>query len=1008
MSPARRPAPQADFGLLAEATRALGGTLDLGLLLGRLTQLAQGALGADAAGVWLLEKNGAELVLRGASGFTRAEAVTRVPHAPGRDVLAWLTERSGPLVLRRLPEGATPRARPWLEAEHARALLAVPLVGDTLPLGLLGVVRRRRTPFTRTDLARAEALCVPAPAAIANARLYADQLARAERTAVLLAIAETLGATLDLPAALDDIARRAARALDAEGGVIVLWPGGVVPPDAPLGDAEAVMRRRPVEVDDHLLVVPIVRKGEPIGTLRLTARGRHGWERSAVDLASAIAGQIALVAENARLYGETQTRADELSALHEVGMTLTSTLDLPTVLDAVVESALRLIDARQGAVLELDPADRRLHIRAQRGMDSVDPRVSLALGQGAAGAAAERRAVFFSGDLAREPLPLAEREAGVPGVPLAELVHRRARGSALAVPLISKETVLGAIVVFWPEPRARDEREVRLLTGLAQQAAVAVEQARLHGASLRRAEELAALLRAVRTMLGGLDTKTILASIVEEAATIGGIPSVSLLLVDQEAAALRLAAVAGDPAPPELALPLGEGHSGRVALTGRSVFDETGAVAYLGLPVKIRETVLGVLTFTTGAPRRYSADELALLGSFADHAAIALDNARLYEEAQRALSDVRAMQERLVQGETLRALGELAGGAAHHLNNLLTIVVGRIQLLRRQTDDERVARPLEIVERAARDGAEVVRRLQQFAGMRRTTPPRAVRLSEVVADVLEMTRGRWQDTARAQGVEITVESRVGEVPPVAGDAAALRELLTNLILNAVEAMPRGGRLTVETRLDGAAVVLAVGDTGVGMSDEVRRRAHEPFFTTKGVKATGLGLSVAYGIARRHGGELTIASQEGRGTTIAIHLPAAATTPPPAPPPAAPRGPLRILLVDDEEEVRRALGEMLASDGHTVVSAGSGAEALERLDDGDDVDLVLTDLGMPGMTGWELAAAVKARRPALPVGVVTGWGDLPEPTAGAHAVDFVVAKPVMLDALHEAVARLAAR
>jgi signal transduction histidine kinase len=849
MTPARRgrrpPQPSPDLRLLAEATRTLGGTLDLTRLMRRLTELAQAALGADAAGVWLLEKNASEMVLRGDVGFTRPQVVARVVHAPGRDVFAWLTERPGPLVLRRLPIGAAPGARRWLEGEGARSFLGVPLVGDEVPLGMLGLFRRTRRPFTAADLARAEALCVAVPPAILNARLYADQLARAERTAVLLGIAETLGATLDLPAALDDIAQRAARALDAERCVVVLWRDGVAPPEAPLGDAEAVMRRRPVEADDRTLVVPIVRKGEPVGVLRCTARGRRRWEHSAVDLASAIAGQIALVAENARLYG----------------------------------------------------------------------------------------------------------------------------------------------------------------------------------ASVRRAEELGALLRAVRTMLGGLDTKTILEAIVHEAAAIAGTPHVSLLLVDRDVGMLRLAAVSGEPGPPEHALSLGESYSGQVATSGQPVFvadtrddpanvlaardREAGIVTYLGLPVKIRDSVVGVLAFHTTAPRRYSDSDLAYLGSFADHAAVALDNGRLYDEAQRALGDLRAMQQRLVQGETLRALGELAGGAAHHLNNLLTIVVGRIQLLRRGVSEERLAGPLQIIERAAKDGAEVVRRLQQFAGMRRSTPPRAVLLPEIVADVLEMTRGRWQDAARAAGIEIAVDTTLGAVPPVAGDPPALRELLTNLVLNAVDALPAGGRITIDTRVEEGAVVLAVADTGVGMPDDVRRRAHEPFFTTKGVKATGLGLSVAYGIARRHGGELTIHSELGRGTTVRVALPAAAEAPRPQPAlPGPARGPLRILLVDDEEEVRGALAEMLASAGHTVVAVGDGAEALRRIERDPAIDLVVTDLVMPAMTGWELAATVKARRPALPIGVITGWGDVADAQAGAPpAVDFVLPKPVMLDALHEAIARL---
>ncbi|HEU4367780.1 MAG TPA: GAF domain-containing protein [Methylomirabilota bacterium] len=1018
--PTRSPAP--GVALMAQATRALGGTLDLGRLVKRLTEIARAHLAAEAAGVWLLERGGAELALRGDVGFKRPEVVARLAHPPGRDVLGWISDRPGPLVLRRLPIEARPEVRRWLEVEELRSCLGVPLLGDAAPVGALALFRRSRRVFTRADLARAETLCIPAAPAILNARLYAEQLGRAERTEILLSMAEALGATLDLPASLADLSQRAARALDAEHCAISLWPGGTVPADAPLGDAEAALRRRPVEVDDTFLVVPIVRKGEAIGVLRLSARVRRRWERSAVDLASAIAGQIALVAENARLYQEAQAQASELTVLREVGTTLTSTLDLPTVLDAVVAAVLRLSGARQCAVLELDPADQRLHVRAQGGFTGSPSGVSLALGQGAAGTAAQTRAPFFNGDLARTPLPLDDVTA-VTGIPLSETVRRDEMRAALAVPLISKQTVLGAISVFWGEPRTHDPREVRLLTGVAQQAAVAIEQARLHGGSVRRAEELAALLRAVRTVMGGLDTKTTLESIVREAAAIAGTPHVKLLLLDRESSTLRLAAQVGHPIPADVAVPLGESYSGRVALTGEPVFiadtsddlasllaardRESGIVTYLGLPVRIRDTVLGVLTFHTDAPRRYSADELAYLGSFADQAAIALDNARLYEDTQRALSDLRTMQRKLVQGETLRALGELAGGAAHHLNNLLTIVVGRIQLLRRIVEEERLARPLEIIERAAKDGAEVVRRLQQFAGMRRTAEPRTVDLGQIATDVLEMTRGRWQDAARAQGTEIVVESRLTPLAPVPGDAAALREMLTNLVLNAVDALPRGGRLTVEAGPSEGGASLTVTDTGLGMPEEVRLRAHEPFFTTKGVKATGLGLSVAFGIARRHGGELSIQSEEGRGTTVRVTLPLPPGAAVPAhPPPALPRRALRVLLVDDEEEVRTALAEMLATRGHTVLEAGGGAEALRRLAEEQDVDLVLTDLVMPAMTGWELAGAVKARRPGLPVGVVTGWGDVPEATPGSRtAVDFVLSKPVTFEALDQALGRI---
>ena len=223
-------------------------------------------------------------------------------------------------------------------------------------------------------------------------------------------------------------------------------------------------------------------------------------------------------------------------------------------------------------------------------------------------------------------------------------------------------------------------------------------------------------------------------------------------------------------------------------------------------------------------------------------------------------------------------------------------------------------------------------------------------------------------------------------------------------------MPKGGVLRLETRAEGERVALLVIDSGIGMSEAVRLKAHEPFFTTKGVKATGLGLSVAYGIVRSHGGELTLESAEGRGTTVKITLPRA-TSPAPieSPVQSAPAGVLRLLLVDDEEDVREALAEMLASHGHTVLTANGADEALLRLEAEPELDLVLTDLVMPGPSGWDVAERVKARRPELPVGLITGWGDTTDVNEARRAlVDFVVDKPVSVEALQEAVARVRGR
>jgi signal transduction histidine kinase len=306
----------------------------------------------------------------------------------------------------------------------------------------------------------------------------------------------------------------------------------------------------------------------------------------------------------------------------------------------------------------------------------------------------------------------------------------------------------------------------------------------------------------------------------------------------------------------------------------------------LVVPIANKEEAIGSLTLTGPPASGWAPSVVELATAIAAQIALAADTARVHAETQHGLADLKAMQQKLVQGETLRALAELAGGAAHHLNNLLTIVVGRVQLVLRSTDDERVLRPLTIVERAAKDGAEVVRRLQQFSRMRQITQPSPVNLDDVLRDVLALLHARRRSAAATR---IEVETRFADVPPVAGDPAALREALTNIVLNAVDAMPGGGRLLVETRTSEGAVSVAITDTGVGMSDSVQFRAQEPFFTTKGVKATGLGLSVAYGIVRSHGGDVTIRSAEGAGTTVTVTLPRAAMTggPAPAAPPGAP-------------------------------------------------------------------------------------------------------------------------
>jgi PAS domain S-box-containing protein len=358
----------------------------------------------------------------------------------------------------------------------------------------------------------------------------------------------------------------------------------------------------------------------------------------------------------------------------------------------------------------------------------------------------------------------------------------------------------------------------------------------------------------------------------------------------------------------------------------------------------------------------------------------------------------REVEKQLQQSEKLRALGQLAGGIAHDFNNLLQAILGYAQLMKGNLDDGAlVQRSLNVIEAAAIDGAETVRRIQQFARLRPDEPFVRVDIGQIVQDAVAITRPRWEERASRDNRPLDLRLELHGVPPVNGRPAALTEMLTNLILNALDAMPEGGRLSISTRAgDGRTVMVTVTDTGIGMSEDVQRRVFEPFFSTKGEAGSGLGLAMAYSIARRHGGDITVASAPGRGATFTISFPVAVERPP-APPPAretAARRQARVLMVDDDPQVLAILTEIVRGIGHTVTTALTGPTALANYAPGR-YDVVITNIGMVEMNGWELARRLRAIDPAVPLMFLTGWGLREEDQAqlAALSISKCLFKPV---------------
>ncbi|HTY79354.1 MAG TPA: ATP-binding protein [Candidatus Bathyarchaeia archaeon] len=511
----------------------------------------------------------------------------------------------------------------------------------------------------------------------------------------------------------------------------------------------------------------------------------------------------------------------------------------------------------------------------------------------------------------------------------------------------------------------------------------------------------------------------------------------AIMLFDPQAGGLRTAASRGLPTARDGGAEnvFAEGIATKVAESGDAVVVDSmekdarfacagggtpGAGSFLCMPLRAGDRVIGVINLVrkedgaaAAAPHPFSPSDLQFLSTLLTYIAYAVDNARLLDEAQQAarqrqrvLDDLRATQAQLVRGETLSAIGKLASGMAHHLNNLFAVILGRLETLLVKLPDPEARRYIEIIQRAAQDGAEVVRRVQRFSRVQPVSRATPVDLNQLAQEVLELTRPRWHSEAQLRQIRIDTELDLGSIKLVAGEIAPLREVLMNLVLNAIDAMPGGGCLTIRTWSAGQEVHCAVADTGSGMTEEVRRRAFEPFFTTKGPKSTGLGLSVTYGIVQRHNGKIEIDTGAGRGTTVHITLPAALPTARAAGADGGAQGdmPLRVLVVDDEPEVRSAVADMLGTAGYTAFQASGGPEALAWLDAGQPVDLLLTDLGMPGMTGTDLARTVRDRWPHLRLGLMTGWDEAESPVGEASSVvDFVIAKPFKLGALLSAYA-----
>jgi len=919
---------------LAEVEQLITASLDIDQVLQAIAGATARLVGAPAVHLWTVDPGGRVLRLRAASVS---------PELPGEEMPATLAVGEGITGLaaeRRAPvfvPDASAEARAVHEGRPALAtMLAVPILSGERVLGVLTVRATRGELSGEEDQALVTSLAARAALAIENARRYTEAVRRAARLRELAAVSQSITASLDTgdvmrriaeaAAALTAGAMAAVHVLDDERRVLRYagrsgpeWeslpqefavteglPGLVVEQRAPVLVAEPARHPRALapgwwreRPGASFYGVPIFAGESLVGVLGYVFPEGvpDEEEQEALQLLAAHAG-VAL--RNATLYQAERAQAERVGALAAINQRISSSLDLDDLLRRIAESAAYLAGVRYASFWVADEERRTLTVKGGSvpGIAEDFPQPVIDYAFGGVGWVARHRQPLVVDDVFSDDR-IGNRSWW----------QRWAISAFAAYPVMAADELLAVLVLSHSEP-IRFSAETRALIDMfIAQASVAIQNARLYRDAQRRREVAEALARVGREITASLDLERIAGVVARGVVELLGGRSSAVYRYEPVDGTLHVigASGAGVSLAPGAVLQPGEGVVGRavterrVAVT-RDVLSEpditlgetlrqrilaSGYRAVVGIPLMVQERIVGALGMTAEQGRVFSREELGVLQAFADQAALALENARLYAAAQDSLARLRDTQAQLVQAAKMSAMGQLVSGVAHELNNPLSVIIGYGQLLLHREVPAPLKRPLELIVSQGDRMAKIVRNLLYFA--RQRPPERApVDLNQVIEQALALRANQLL----LSGIEVERDFHP-TLPPVSGDAQQLQQVFLNLLLNAEQAIAstgHPGRIVFRTAPDddGRGVRAQVIDDGPGIPPEVLPRVFEPFFTTKEVGAgTGLGLSVSYGIVSEHGGRLGVESEPGR-TAFTLELPASPpeATAPESPAPAA--------------------------------------------------------------------------------------------------------------------------
>jgi len=985
---------QQEAELLADVVRSVNASLDLSTVLQRIAEGAREVCRSDMAFIALRDPGSEIFAFRQWPG-ARYDEYRSFRIAPGQGASGMVIATGRPFRTDRYLEDTRigPEFLTVARIEDLHAYMAVPIKIEDRVEGFFSVANRDDRLLTDRDEQILLRLADHAAVAIRNARLFTDNAARRREAEALTELGGAIASSLELQKILSLVVDRACALLGTQRSAVALLNtdrpvtatlfvasrgmSRAFPTMRPLHPRDgttptAIAERRPVWSADLLndpafdltpstraaveaegyravLSVPLLVGDRVLGAL-VTYRDDVGpFSERQVELMQAFAHQAALALENSRLYEESERRRRESEVFAEVAQAITSSLDIDTVLRRITDSAKELVGSDLAMIGFREGEAETVTVRHRVGSRYTSDRTfSIEPGKGFGGQALLSGRPLRTDDYVNDPRF---------GKDYLGAIVKDESVSAMVVPIKSEERVAGLLYVANRSRRPFSDHDEATLLRLADEAAVAIRNAQLF-ASERESERRYRTL--VESSIQGLHIQ-------RDWVTLFVNPAFARMLGYDSTGELVGLDARRWIAPQELAR-LERDRAARLRGEPVSVQYELQATRRDGSLIWVDIQVAEILW--EGEPAVQST---------------VLD----ISERKRAEQALRQSEAQLRQVQKMEAVGQLAGGVAHDFNNLLTVITGRTELLLlRLAADDPHRRDVELVRKTADRAASLTQQLLAFS-RKQMLQPRVLDLNGVVAGIAQMLKPLIGET-----IEL-----VTSLDPILGrikaDPAQIEQIILNLAVNARDAMPQGGRLTIETtnvELDSAFVethpgagagphaMLSVRDTGTGMNPEVQAHLFEPFFTTKGVgKGTGLGLATVYGIVKQHGGYIRIESSTDAGTTVRIYLARVAAAPDAAGAPAADApavvGSGTVLVVEDESELRDLATEVLDLAGYSVLSAGSPSQAMEiaRRHTGP-IHLLLTDVVMPEMSGRDLADRLVQTRPGLKILYMSGYTD----------------------------------